>query len=251
MPSFFEMTIFWVSLKATYYWLMYVLWFIAWNYIIYKRNIIPKNLIDDLFFYIFLGLLLWWRLWYVIFYNLSYYLSNPIDILKLWEWWMSFHWWAIWVIIAMIVFAKQFKFDFYKLADQVTLVVPIWLWLWRIWNYINKELLWFSWYNWPFAVIKNWESYFPSPLLESLLEGVVLFLLLNFIYTKNKSLKSGQIACLFLIFYAVFRLIIEIFFRQPDSNIWYILWYFTMWEFLSIPMIIIWFFYFFKLKKNV
>lgn len=250
MPSLFEINVFWLSFSATYYGLMYVLAFIIWNYIIYKRNVIPRKILDDLFFYVFLGLFLWARLWYVLFYNFSYYLSNPIDILKIWEWGMSFHWWAIWVIIAMIVFSRRFKFSFYRLADQITLIVPIWLALWRFWNYINKELLWFSNYNWPFAIIKNWESYFPSPLLECFLEWIILFIILNLIYKKAKNIKDWQIASLFLIFYSIFRLFVEMFFREPDANIWYILWIFTMWELLSIPMLLIWIFYYFKLKKN-
>lgn len=250
MPSLFEINVFWLSFSATYYGLMYVLAFIIWNYIIYKRNVIPRKILDDLFFYVFLGLFLWARLWYVLFYNFSYYLSNPIDILKIWEWGMSFHWWAIWVIIAMIVFSRRFKFSFYRLADQITLIIPIWLALWRFWNYINKELLWFSNYNWPFAIIKNWESYFPSPLLECFLEWIILFIILNLIYKKAKNIKDWQIASLFLIFYSIFRLFVEMFFREPDANIWYIFWIFTMWELLSIPMLLIWFFYYFKLKKN-
>lgn len=250
--TIFDITLFWVRFAPSYYWLMYAIGFLVGYYIIKMRwKISPTSILEDLFFYIFLWVILWWRLWYVIFYDFFYYINNPLQILKIWEWWMSFHWWVIWVIIAMILFARKFKISFLWLADQITLVLPIWLWLWRIWNYLNKELLWYWWYDWFFAVYKDWVWYFPSPLLEAILEWFVLFFVLNIIYyidSKKNFLYKWQIACLFLVFYWFFRIFVEVFFRQPDTQIWYIFWVFTMWEILSFPMILIWIIIYFILK---
>jgi phosphatidylglycerol:prolipoprotein diacylglycerol transferase len=226
--TIFEITLFWLKIAPTYYGLMYVFWFVFWYIILWKRNIVPRKNLDDLIFYLFLWIILGWRLGYVLFYNLWEYLASPLDIFKIWEWWMSFHWWVIWVLLSMTFFSKKYKFSFLKLADQICLVLPIWLGFWRIWNYLNKELLWFSPYNWPFAMVKNEVSYFPSPLLEFLLEWFVLFIILNLIYNSHSTvkaegkvtLKSWFISALFLIFYSIFRIFIEIFFRQPDVNIW-------------------------------
>lgn len=276
--TIFEINIFWVNIAPSYYWLMYVIWFLVWYYIIKKRGIlIPppsgtpfekgrkyshNDLMDNLFLYIFLWVVVWWRLGYVLFYSFSSYISNPLSIFKVWEWWMSFHGWVIGVIIAMILFSRKYKIDFLKLADQITLVLPIWLWLGRIWNYLNKELLWYPWYEGIFAVYKNWIWYFPSPLLEAILEWLLLFIILNTIYyinnktkcsSTNKKIKYGfdwQIAALFLIFYSIFRIFVEAFFRIPDEQIWYILWYFTLWELLSLPMLIIWIIIYFNLKNR-
>lgn len=251
----FEINLYWINIAPTYYGLMYLLWFLAWYYIIKKRNKIfinimdkslTKILLDDLVFYIFLWVILWWRLGYILFYNFSFYINNWINIFKIWEWWMSFHGWVIWVIIAMIIFVRKYKLNFYNVSDQVTSVLPIWLWLWRIWNYLNKELLGFSTYNWPLSV--DWK--FPSPLVEFLLEWVVLFIILNYFYKKKKF--NWQISSLFLILYWIFRMIVEIFFRQPDKQIWYIYWFITIWELLTIPMILFWILFYFYLnnKKN-
>ena len=245
----FDFTIFWIHLSPSYYWLMYALGFLIWYYIIKKRKVIPEKILDDLLIYIVLWVILGWRLGYVIFYNFSEYISHPLNILKVWEWWMSFHWGVIWVIIAMIIFSKKYKINFYKLADQITLVLPIWLWLGRIWNYLNKELLGFSNYYWPLNI--NWK--FPSPLVEMFLEWIVLFVILNYIYIKNVNkvaLVPWRIASLFLIFYWLFRIFVEAFFRMPDSFIGYIWWYFTLWEIYSLPMIIIWIYFYIKLGKN-
>lgn len=246
--TIFELHLFWITLAPTYYWMMYAIWFMAWYYIIKNRWVIPADIMDNLFTYIFLWVVLWWRLWYVLFYNLSSYLSHPLNIFKVWEWWMSFHGWVIWVLLAMYLFSRKFKINFLVLADQVTLILPIWLWLWRIWNYLNKELLWFSPYNWFLAVEKNGLGYFPSPLVESLLEWFVLYFVLLYFYKKPHS--NWQIWALFLVFYWLFRILVEAFFRTPDSQIWYILWYFTMWEILSAPMLIIWLILYFRFKNK-
>lgn len=245
----FKLDLFWISIAPTYYWLMYVLGFIAW-YIIVKKNLkLSDKKIDSLLIYIFLWVLLGWRLGYIVFYDLRYYIANPIDIVKTWNWWMSFHGWVIWVIVAMFLFSKRYNFSFLKLADAICYSLPFWLFFGRIWNYINKELLWFSPYNWFLAIIKDGKSYFPSPLLEAFLEWIVLFLILTY-FKKYRNLKKWQLAALFLIFYAIFRIFVEMFFRTPDSQIWYIFWFLTMWEILSLPMLIIGIYYFIKLWKK-
>lgn len=244
--TIFELNFMWFQIAPTYYWLMYAISFILGYLIIKKRKKIDNKILDDLLLYIFLWIILWWRFWYVLFYNFWYYIDNLSHIFKLWEWWMSFHGWVIWVIIAMILFAKKYKINFYSLSDEITAILPIWLGLGRIWNHINWELLGYSWYTWILAVYKDSVWYFPSPLLEALLEWLVLFIILNYIY-KKKSF-AWQIASLFLILYWIFRLFVEIFFRTPDSHIWYIFWFLTMWEILTIPMIIWWIYFYNKLR---
>ncbi len=242
----FDITLFWIHIAPSYYGLMYAIWLISWYYIIKSRKIIPAWKLDDLLIYIVAWVILWWRLGYILFYNFSNYINNPLDILKVWEWWMSFHGWILWVTIAMIVFSRNYKINFYKLADQISLIVPIWLGLWRIWNYLNWELLWYTWYNWILSI--NWR--FPSPLIEMLLEWFLILIILNYLYIKHKNkFKPGQIASIFLILYWSFRIFVEAIFREPDAHIWYIWNYFTLWEIYSLPMIIIWVYYYNKLNK--
>lgn len=245
----FDITIFWIQIAPTYYGLMYALWFIWGYYILKKRQFLKIHHLDDLFIYIVLWVILWGRIGYMLFYNFSHFIWNPFSIIRIWEWWMSFHWWVIGVIIAMFIFSKIKKINFLSLSDQVCLVLPLWLWLGRFWNYLNKELLWFSNYNWPFSVVINDVWYFPSPLLEMFLEWIILFLILNYFYKKNV-LAPWQIASLFLVLYWIFRIFVEVFFREPDVHIGLIGWIVSVGTILSLPMIIAGIFCFIYFRKK-
>lgn len=248
----FEIDLFWITLSPTYYGLMYALSFIIWYIILLKYIKLDEKKLDSLFLYIVLWVVIWWRLWYVFFYNFDYYISNYLDIFKVWEWWMSFHWGLIWVILASFIFSKLNKLEFLRLTDYLAIVAPIGLFFWRIWNYINKELLGYPWYEWFMAIYKEWVWYFPSTLLEALFEGLFLFIILFFIYKKHyHKFWAGFISWLFLVVYSISRIFIEIFFRQPDSHIWYIYWFITMGQILSIPMFLVGFILLYKTRKNV
>ncbi len=261
----FELDIFWLTIAPTYYGLMYALGFMFAYWIIAKRKQFSKVLVDDLFLYVFFGVILWGRLGYIVFYNFSSYLQDPLGILRVWEWGMSFHGWVIWVIIAVLIFAQQKKLNFWKVIDEIALTVPIGLGLGRVGNYLNGELLWFPWYTGPFAV----NGRFPSPLLEAFLEWCVILLILWFVVYRSsqKSLSSEdnswtwamitgtwsfpwQLSALFLMLYWFFRLIVELFFRVPDPQLGYILWYLSMGAILSIVMIVVGIIIYIMQKKN-
>lgn len=239
--SIFSITFFWIHIAPSWYGLMYALGFIGGYWILKRRKIFSEWELDSLILYIFFGVLLGGRLGYVLFYNLSYYLAHPIEILQTWHGGMSFHGGVIGVIIAMILFAWIHKKTFFSIADSVTSIIPIGLGFGRIGNYINGELLWFSPYTGPLAVVKNGVSYFPSPLLEATLEGVILFGILYFLGKKN--VFPGKVATSFLIWYGIFRFTIE-FVRTPDIWLGYLTFGLTMGQILSIPMIIIGYFLF-------
>ena len=252
--SIFSIELFWLQIAPSYYGLMYVFWFFGWYFLLKLRKkwvlwafFSQKNSLDDLLLYIFVWVIFGWRLWYVLFYNFSYYINNIIDILKVWEWGMSFHGGALWVVIALFLFARSKKISFYDVSDEVCSVLPIGLFFGRIWNYINKELLWFP-YNGFLSVQKNGVGYFPSPLLEAFLEWIVLFIILYFV--RRHKTFSWQVWSMFLIWYWAFRLIVEIFFRLPDAHIWYIYSWFSVGALLSVFMILIWVVCYMFLYKN-
>jgi len=245
--TLFSITLFWLTIAPTYYGLMYVIGFIYGLWFLKKTWKYTRDQIDSLFLYVFLWTILWGRLWYILFYNLESYISNPLSTFKVWEWWMSFHWGFLWVVIALIVFSKLNKLKFWSLADTIAMIIPIWLFFGRIGNYINKELLWFP-YFWPLSV-KSWGwSFFPSPLLEAILEWAVIFILFHFILRESRF--AWQFAALFILLYWIFRTGIELFVRLPDPQIWYYFWFLTQWSLLSIPMILVWWYLYYFLKTK-
>ena len=267
--NIFSINILWFQIAPTYYGLMYGLSFLIWYFFLKRYGKIEAKYLDDLLLYIFFWVVIWWRLWYILFYDFTYYIQNILDILKVWQGWMSFHWWVLWVVGSMYLFSRKYKIPFLKVADHITLVIPIGLFFWRIWNYINWELLWFSGYTGPLAVYKWATWYFPSPLLEAFLEWLVLFWVLLYVYNSPlNSLKTtqltptpslykrgehrfdGQIASLFLVWYWVFRIFVEIFFRQPDSHIGLLFGFISTGTLLSIPMIVVGGFLYFTLSRK-
>ncbi|MCP4523000.1 MAG: prolipoprotein diacylglyceryl transferase [Candidatus Gracilibacteria bacterium] len=243
----FTFTVFGLSISPNIYGLMYALSFILGYMILQKRKFLTTKLLDDFFMYIFFGVILGGRLGYTLFYNFDYYSNNLLDILKVWEGGMSFHGGVLGVVGAMLLFAHKNKLNFYKVSDELCAILPIGLGLGRLGNYANKELLGYSDYTGPLAIEINNVSYFPSPLLEAFLEGLILYFVLLYFYKHKKF--HGQVASMFLIGYGVFRLIVELFFRQPDSHIGYVFSIFSLGSLLSIPMIIIGIFFYLKLRN--
>ena len=185
--------------------------------------------------YLILGIILGGRLGYILFYNLSYYLQNPFDILKIWQGGMSFHGGLIGVIIVTIWFGKKNKQNPFFYLDIVSIVAPIGIFFGRIANFINSELYGLE-TNLPWGVkfiqIDNISRH-PSQLYEAFFEGIILFLILIF-YKKKGFLKiPGLISSLFLIFYSIFRFIIE-FFRVPDEHLGYLFLNLTMGQLISL-----------------
>ena len=154
------------------------------------------------------------------------------------EWRYVFSRWFVGVIIATYIFSNFKKLNYKIYFDTICCVAPIGIFLGRIANFINGEL-----YGVPTE--KPWGIIFPnidnimrhpSQIYEALLEGFVLFIILNFLTTK-KIIGNGLISSLFLILYGIFRVISEQF-REPDMHVGYIFEYFSMGSLLSIIMII-------------
>lgn len=215
--TIFSFHIWWMTIAPTWYGLMYALSFLIWLFFI-QREFAEKDA-DTLFFATILWVILGWRFGYVLFYNLGYYLTNPLEIFMPWKGGMSFHGGVIGVIIAWIIAARKIHKPFLVVADKMVWIIPIGLFFGRIGNYINGELLGMAGYSWPFARIIDGIPYFPTPLLESLLEGVLLFVLL--LWKKKNIAYPGQVWVWFLAGYGMLRFATE-FIRNPDVQIGYL-----------------------------
>jgi phosphatidylglycerol:prolipoprotein diacylglycerol transferase len=197
---------------------------------------------DDFLTWATLGVVLGGRLGYVLFYQPGVYLTHPAMILAVWEGGMSFHGGVIGVAVAIIWFCRRNRIPLLGFADRVTVCVPIGLCLGRIANFINGELWGRPAPDWlPWAMIfPNGGPIprHPSQLYESLLEGVVLFIVL-FLLSRQERLRArfGWLSGAFLVGYAIARTTCELF-REPDVFLGYLIGGVTMGQLLCIPMLI-------------
>ena len=218
----------------------------------YNFEQIKKSDFDDLIIYLIIGIVFGGRLGYVLFYNLEYYSQNFFEIFKLWQGGMSFHGGLLGVIISIIFFSKKTKINFFKFADIVSCVAPIGIFLGRIANFINGEL-YGKISTLPWAVIfSNGGSVarHPSQIYEAILEGIILFILINYLALKKQLLfKTGYISGLFLVSYSILRIFSEIF-REPDIHLGLFFNYFSLGTLLSLATLVAGLVIIISAKKN-
>ena len=232
-----------LSFEIRWYSLAYIIGIvIGWTLCkkIFIKNLDINEKFDDYITYLIIGIILGGRIGYVIFYNFSYYLDNVLDIFKIWQGGMSFHGGLLGVIISSYIFAKKNNQNPFSYLDQVSLVAPVGIFFGRLANFINSELYGkASDVPWSVIFIKvDNLSRHPSQLYEAILEGIILFLILIYFIDKNYLKKPGLISGLFLIFYSLFRFLIE-FFRVPDEQIGYLILNLTMGQIISLVFALI------------
>ena len=205
---------------------------------------------DDLVTYLIVSIIIGGRLGYVVFYNIQYYSSNPIDIFKIWEGGMSFHGALIGIILGVYIFSIKKKIETLFLLDVIACVSPMGIFFGRIANFINGELVGkVSSVPWSvvFPTIDLMPRH-PSQLYEAILEGLILFIIINIIFLK-KRYEIGSCSYLFLIYYGIFRIIAE-FFREPDIQLGYVYDLASMGSILSFVMILSGIAMFYIIKKR-
>lgn len=215
-------------------------WFLLKNNV-RKNNLgLSKENIEDLVFYITLGIILGGRLGYVLFYGQELFLHNPLQVFAIWHGGMSFHGGIAGVILALWYFSHKIKYPFLGLTDLVVLYAPIGIFLGRLANFVNDEL-------WGRPADVAWAVKFPnggfvprhpSQLYEALTEGLLMFIVLNWLWRyKAVRERTGTVSAIFAVLYASFRMSMEQF-RQPDAQLGFFFGHITMGQMLSLPLLI-------------
>ena len=229
--------------QLRWYGLMYMISFIL-GYFMLKRLAKAKKMsltaddLYDLLFFPILGVMIGGRLGYVLFYDLGSFIQRPIDVFKIWEGGMSFHGGFVGIILAVYILCRRRGWNPWEIADLVCATAPI-LALVRLGNFINGEL-------YGRATTVPWGMIFPdggnvvrhpSQIYEFFLEGVIMFLIVQWLFRKN--LYPGTVAWGSVGFYGLFRFIVE-FVREPDAHIGFDLaGTFTRGQLLSAPMLVV------------
>jgi len=210
----------------------------------------------NLFFWTILGLLLGARVFATLVYDpTGYYLQKPwmvfwpfdeqMNLVGLQG--MSYHGGLIGAVIGGYTYCRIKKFNFLRITDLVVAGIPLGYTFGRLGNFINGEL-WVRVTTSPIGMIfpqapafstrNEWVrrvadqvgiSYepgqmvqlprHPSQLYEAFFEGIVLWVLLWFIFRPRKK-YNGQLLGIYIIGYGFVRFIIE-YFREPDIGIGY------------------------------
>lgn len=220
---------------------------LAWGYCRWMSKLPPQRLkpidFDDFLLWATLGVVLGGRLGYVLFYKPDYYLANPMEVVFIWRGGMSFHGGLLGVLTAIWLFARSRGVSYFTLSDIVGAATPIGLCLGRIANFINGELYGRT----TDSTVVPWAMVFPqggpiarhpSQLYESLLEGVLLFVVLYIMVRRGALERTGLVSGAFMIGYGIARIVAE-FFREPDPFLSFVLPGTTMGQLLSLPMVLV------------
>ena len=154
----------------------------------------------------------------MLFYSTDRWMADPTLILRIWEGGMSFHGVLLGVTAVIFLYSRANKIKFLSLADFCAPLVPAGLFFGRLGNFVNQEL-YGRVTDVPWAMIFPADPLrlprHPSQLYEAFLEGMLLFVIV-YIFSRKPRL-SGQVAGIFLVFYGLFRFLVE-FVRQPDAQ---------------------------------
>lgn len=244
------------SLQIRWYGLMYVIGFLIAGFlgrklVREKFFAITEKQVDTFITYTMVGIFSGARLTYCLIYNPSYYLKNPLEIPAVWHGGLSYHGAIIGLLVALSVFAKNYKLPWLQVFDVTALIGSQGIFFGRIGNFINGELYGrITEVPWGVVFPEGGPSpRHPSQIYQAFLEGLLVFIIL---WCLKKRFKIyGLLSAYYLVLYGVFRFIIE-FFREPDVQMGYYFNIFTMGQILCFFMILGGLFLIYiSIKKNI
>ena len=205
-----------------------------------RQKPFPDDLAIDMLLYSAIGVFVGGRLGDVLLYEPGYYWHNLQEIPAVWHGGMAFHGAVIGTGLALVLLARRRHLPALTLIDLCTAAAPIGLFPGRLANFLNAEL-------WGHVSMVPWAMVFPgagpqprhpSQLYEALTEGLLLFLLLRYaIYARSLLGRPGMVTGLFLVGYAIARILCEFFREDTDPQIG--LGFLTSGQMYSLPMVLV------------
>lgn len=182
-----------------------------------KRLGIDKDYLFNMMFWTIIISLIGARAYYVLF-NFSSYSNDLLEIFKVWHGGLAIHGGIIAGFITILIYTKKYNVDVYKVLDIVVPALILGQAIGRWGNFFNGEahgaattLTALQGLHLPQFIIDgmkiNGVYYQPLFLYESLLCLIGFIVLL--IIRRRKHIHNGQITAIYLIYYGVIRLFIE------------------------------------------
>lgn len=252
------------SFGIHYYSLMFVIAFGLGYYImkkIFENEKIPIEYLESLFVYMVVSILLGARLGDVFFYSWDYYQDHLLEILlpiKETPDGYSFtgfrglasHGAVIGVLTGIYLYKRKFKEKkLIWLLDRMTIPIALGAFFVRFGNFFNSEIVGkYTGSNFGVVFLNNRETLprHPAQLYEAFCY-LVLFFALRLVFKSGRNRKPGQLFGIFFTGMFSIRFLIE-FVKESQGGFEEVMPFFTTGQWLSIPLIIIGFF--FIIRKN-
>jgi len=206
-------------LQIRYYGLIYALGFVlAYFFLRYQikkgRLTLDNKQLDDLLFYLLIGVVMGSRLFYAIFYSPYLMFTDFLGLFRIWEGGLAFHGGLIGAVIAVYLFSKKYKIKIYDILDAIVVPGILGLALGRIANYTNHELYGYV-TNVPWCVMFTDVIGCRHPYqIYAGITHLIVFGILWFSYSRQKI--KGTTFWNFVLFYGIFRFITD-FFKVEDK----------------------------------
>ncbi len=199
----------------------------------------PQRKLDNLLFYVVLGVITGARLGHCLFYDPQHYLANPVKILAIWEGGLASHGGGIGAIVGVFLYSRKYSESFIWLLDRITIPTALFGVFVRVANFLNSEIIGDK-SNVPWAVVfERVDSMprHPAQLYESF-GYLMVFILLLFAYSKaGLKAYSGAMTGLFLLAIFSVRFLVE-YVKQPQAS--YVLGIdLNTGQLLSIPFLVV------------
>lgn len=229
-----------------YYSVLFLSGFVLGYYIFrwfYKREQLPLDQLDNLFFVSLISALIGARLGHVIGYDLRYYLAHPWEILMTWKGGLASHGGAVGLLIGLWWYirryGRKYGINYLWLLDRFVITVTFAGACIRLGNLMNSEI-----YGdvtnlpWGFIFARNGEVLpkHPTQLYEALSYLALGFAMVWLYKNRLPKLKQGTLFGIFLTFLFGARFIIE-FIKEPQSD-FEVGMLFNMGQLLSLPFIV-------------
>ncbi len=240
-------------LSVHWYGIMYLLAFLIvwWAVPLLQKHRglkLGKDDLSTLLIYGVLGTILGGRLGYVLLYAPAYFSHHPLEILAIWKGGMASHGGFLGVGLALLLYCRRYRIDFWALCDVLVIPIAVGLALGRIGNFINEEL---------YGVVTDlpWCMEFrnvagcrhPTQIYAVTKDlAIALLCYAHLCWTVpraqgtwevQRSTPSGCTAGLFLIFYGTLRFLVEFLRAQTVPPSWVGFAWITYGQLLTIPII--------------
>lgn len=119
---------------------------------LYRRQGIPQEKFDPLFFYCFIGILAGARLGHCLFYEPGYFLTHPVEMflpvrhtIEGWKWTgysgLASHGGTLGLILALWLYVRSTKVNLMRVLDNIAIATPLTACCIRLGNLMNSEIV--------------------------------------------------------------------------------------------------------------